>query len=236
MNTLAISFSEEKTVQLYNDEYSNKYRLYDEHFVTTADFQQYAKAFGDICQSFNRKIDVLDIGCGSGRYFHVLKNVAHLTGIDVAEGMIKAAHNPVNAEQMDIEQMDLMVGNIYTKDFNRQYDFIYSVGVLGGHAPLTPDLCSRIHKMLSKDGIFYVTVVDLDSRKNMKRKVAEALYPVMPTKVQKMFDKRWETNYLTQKDLEQLIKDAGFSRYELKKFKTTDKGWQGVQMEATCYA
>lgn len=237
MNTLDINLSEEKTVKLYTDEYSQKYRSYDEHFVTTSDFQHYVDIFGDICTSFGKPINVLDIGCGSGRYFHVLKNVAHLTGIDVAEGMVKAAYHPVNEHLMDIKDMRLITGNIYNFDFEGQtFDFIYSVGVLGGHAPLTPDLCKRIKDMLNDKGIFYVTVVDLDSRKNAKRRFAEALYPLMPGALKRMFDERWKTNYLTEKELAKLITDAGFSRFEISRFSTTDKGWQGTQMQAICYA
>lgn len=236
MNTLDITLSEVKTVELYTDTYSENYRKYDEVFATTDDFKRYKDLFGDICESFDRKINVLDIGCGSGRYFHTLKNVKHLTGIDVAPGMIKAAYHPVNEHLMDVEEMDLKVGNIYTENYDgRKFEFIYSVGVLGGHAPFTPDICQRIKNMLTEDGIFYVTVVDLDSRKNFKRKVADALYPAMPGFVKKALDKRWATNYLNYNDLETLINNAGFSRCEITRFATTDKGWQGVQLQAICY-
>lgn len=237
MNTLDISLSEVKTVELYTDTYSEQYRHYDEHFVTTDDFKHYKDLFGDICDSFGRKINVLDIGCGSGRYFHTLRNVAHLTGIDVAPGMIKAAYHPVNEHELDIDEMDLKVGNIYTENYdNRKFDFIYCVGVLGGHAPLTEDICHRIKGMLTEDGIFYITVVDLEARKNTKRRFAEALYPLMPSPVKKILDKRWATNYLTLDQFETLMDKIGFSKCDISSFATTDKGWQGVQIQAICHA
>lgn len=235
MSTLDISLSEAKTVALYSDEYSEKYRKYDEVFAKTNDFQHYVKVFSDICGRFDKKINVLDIGCGSGRYFHLLKNVQHLTGIDVAAGMVKAAHHPVNEHLMDVEEMELIVGNIYTHDLSgRKYEFIYSIGVLGGHAPFTREMCRRIRSMLTPDGVFYVTVVDLDSRKNLKRKLAEAVYPVLPRSIKRKLDQRWKTNYMTERQLRNQLTDTGFRHVEIVKYATTDKGWRGIQMQATC--
>lgn len=237
MNSLDIALSESKTVALYTDAYSKNYRNYDEVFAKTNDFRHYVREFDNICSSFDKKINVLDIGCGSGRYFHILKNVKELIGIDVAEGMVKAAHNPVNGDRLDVEEVQLVVGNIYTHEFSgKKFEFIYSIGVLGGHAPFTPEMCRRIKSMLTPDGVFYVTVVDLDSRKNTKRKMTEALYPFMPGGLKSILNKRWKTNYMTEPQLRKLLQDNGFGKVEISRYATTDKGWQGVQLQAICKA
>lgn len=235
MNVLDVALSETKTVALYNDAYSANYRNYDEVFAQTDDFDHYRRMFETICGSFDRKINVLDIGCGSGRYFHILKNVNHLIGIDVAAGMIKAAHHPVNEHLMDVQELELITGNIYTHEFSRnKFDFIYSIGVLGGHAPFTPEMCTRIKNMLVPDGVFYVTVVDLDSRKKSKRKLAETLYPLMPGGIKSMLNERWKTNYVTEGQLRRLLTDTGFRDVQISRYATTDLGWQGVQLQAVC--
>ena len=52
---------------------AKRYREHDENY------DSYHILFGEkitkICQSYDKKINVLDLACGTGRYFHRLKNV-----------------------------------------------------------------------------------------------------------------------------------------------------------------
>jgi ubiquinone/menaquinone biosynthesis C-methylase UbiE len=42
-----------------------------------------------LSESFGREIDVLDLGCGTGRYFHCVKNVRSLVGVDPSAHMLE---------------------------------------------------------------------------------------------------------------------------------------------------
>src|SRR4051812_13209243 len=75
-----------------------QYRRDDELEVTTENHCRLGRLLRRICRSFPPGIAVLDVGCGTGRYFHCLENVAHLTGVDISENMLAAARNPVRKE------------------------------------------------------------------------------------------------------------------------------------------
>src|ERR1041385_9228822 len=72
-----------------------RYREDDEVEVTTENHRHYCEMLREITTSFDRPISVLDVGCGTGRYFHCLKNVDLLIGLDISPEMLKAAESPV---------------------------------------------------------------------------------------------------------------------------------------------
>jgi len=48
----------------------------------------------------NRPLDVLDLACGCGRYFHRIQQVKTLTGVDLSPAMLEEAKHPVNGEKL----------------------------------------------------------------------------------------------------------------------------------------
>ena len=69
----------EDTVKAGYREITSQYRRDDEIEVRTENHRRLAATLKRICASFREPIHVLDLGCGTGRYFHCLQNVAHLT-------------------------------------------------------------------------------------------------------------------------------------------------------------
>ena len=57
-----------------------QYRRDDELEVNTSHHRRLALILEQITSSFDHPISVLDMGCGTGRYFHCLKNVERLVG------------------------------------------------------------------------------------------------------------------------------------------------------------
>ena len=54
---------------LYDAAYARKYRERDDELQQVASNQQLIDWLGQVCDRFALPIDVLDLGCGTGRYF-----------------------------------------------------------------------------------------------------------------------------------------------------------------------
>ena len=140
-----------KSIELYNDAYAQNYRDYDDTYVQSPDYSHFAPIIQDLSISFKRPIKVLEIGCGTGRYFHVLKNTEELTGIDISKPMLKLAANPIRSAEVDIPSINLIAGSVFEHDFgDEKFDFIYSIGVLGEHAPFTKAVSDKIFDLLTE--------------------------------------------------------------------------------------
>src|SRR5262249_45151120 len=132
----------EETIKAGYREVSSQYRRDDEIEVTTDNHHRIAGTLKRICGSFSEPIKVLEVGCGTGRYFHCLTNVEELVGVDITEEMLRAADHPVRHEQISIKKVRLVRGNIYLSSFAPEsFNFIYSLGMFGNGCPVTVELC-----------------------------------------------------------------------------------------------
>jgi len=223
---------DEKTVHLYDRSYSEKYRHFDDTYVGTPDYNHFVPILKELTGSFKRPIKVLEVGCGTGRYFHALQNTVELTGIDIAKPMLELARNPLKAEEVNIPLINLVEGSVFDHDFgNEKFDFIYSIGVVGEHAPFTKEICNKFFDLLNDDGTVYFTIVDLDDRKNLKRRLAETAYPLLPARIKEVLDKRWVSNYMTHNELDKMMRESSFDDYNITNYKAEGGGWTGAHHE-----
>lgn len=226
---------DERTIHLYDRSYSENYRHFDDIYINTPDYAHFVPLLTEITEEFNRPIKVLEVGCGTGRYFHALKNTAELTGIDISGPMLELAKQPLLGHEVKIPLINLIEGSVFDHDFGKeQFDFIYSIGVLGEHAPFTQDICTKLYDLLTDEGTLYFTVVDIADRKDFKRRLAESAYPLLPGKIKSVLDKRWETNYMTYKELDTMMSASKFDEYNIKTYRAEGGGWVGSHLE--CFA
>jgi ubiquinone/menaquinone biosynthesis C-methylase UbiE len=219
----------------YNPDMCNSYRRYDEQFIHTKAYLHYAGQIRKLTEDFRRPISVLDVGCGTGRYFHALRNLQSLTGIDVSPNMLAQAQDPFQRGAIPLQHIELIQGNFYDYNFGgQQFDFIYSVGVLGEHTVFDQHICDKLHGLLKDNGRLFFTNVDIEPRKNLKRKSAEAVYPLMPESMKRIFDKRWQTCYMTYRQLDEVMKQGMFSSYQISRYVSEDPSWKGVHLD--CFA
>jgi SAM-dependent methyltransferase len=115
----------------YNHEYAVGYRRSDDRGVDGPTHTDFGDLLTETCLSFAHSISVLDLACGTGRYFHHLRNVQRLIGIDISLDMLMQARHPVREEVLQAKPK-LICSNL--ADFecpDATFDLIYAIGVLG---------------------------------------------------------------------------------------------------------
>ncbi|HMU45685.1 MAG TPA: class I SAM-dependent methyltransferase [Chitinophagaceae bacterium] len=115
------------------------------------------------CTKKNSTINVLELGCGTGRYFSYLTNINKLTGVDISKEMLEVASRNIALMPELINKTELIHSSIEEFNTTEKYDFIYSIGTLGEYCEFNKDLLEKIVSMLKPDGILCFTIVDSES-------------------------------------------------------------------------
>jgi len=170
---------------IYDPAYARRYRAHDDEFESSEPCRRFAEWLHQLCAAMTPPIDVLDLGCGTGRYFWALTGVRNLVGIDASPAMLAEARRPHNAELITARMVTLIEGDIasYPVDEGR-FDLVYSIGVLAEHAPLDESIVARVARWLKPGGQFAFTTVHPDSPSiplTLKRTLGRAIAPITPS-------------------------------------------------------
>lgn len=234
---------QKETKATFDEYWSTKYRQGDEQAVEHGSRKHYCGRLQDLSGSFKDKTTILDIGCGTGRYFHCLRNVKQLVGIDISQHMLDQARNPVKKETLDVAATDLLCGDIYSLDLSSySFDLIYSIGVLGEYSPLNLKLLDKLFELLNSDGKLFITAVDIQSRMQMPenlrptigRRIVRKAFPWLPLSARELVNRLLSSFYLTKVDLEKLLKESSFSNYVITRYQNP-AGWQGAHFDCIAY-
>jgi SAM-dependent methyltransferase len=167
---------------LYNVEYARRYRSRDEELDRVDSYHALVEWIGGVCDRFASPIDVLDLGCGTGRYFWGLRNVKSITGLDASAPMLAEAARPTHAADIRTDAITLVNGDLATQAFpDGSFDLVYSIGVLAEHVAFNRSLVERVARWLRPGGRFAFTTIDPESPdvpKTMPRRLATALLPM----------------------------------------------------------
>lgn len=184
-----------QAAQLYDRDYAKHYRAFDERLATDRGFAVFSPWLGSLCRSFGRPIDVLDLGCGTGRYFASLTGVRELVGLDASADMLEQARAPIDAARVTAGRVTLVRGDAATHAFEPgRFDLIYSVGVLGEHIPLTANLIRRVAGWLAPSGRLAFTAVHPESETvapTWKRRLGRAAMPFAVGPLDRWLHERW---------------------------------------------
>ena len=157
------SASARKAAVLYDGAYAERYRAHDDTVNDSAPYRGFVAWLQRVCDRFQRPIDVLDLGCGTGRYFSALTCARTIVGIDASGEMLARARRPIGADRISA-QVSLIHGDVFSHPFDTgSFDLVYSIGVLAEHAPLNADLIARVHRWLKSGGRFAFSTVHPDS-------------------------------------------------------------------------
>ena len=176
-------FAKHSTV-LYN--YANtstQYRQGDETGYDHFSLSYFRSRIQVMTESMNRPLHVLDLGCGTGRYFHCYRNAQTITGIDLSLAMLEQAQDPHRKEEITAHTTTLIQSDLHAIGFPpHSFDCIISIGVFGLYAPLTEAFCRKIWRWLRPSGHLLLQVQDAATprQRSWKRLMAMSLQPTLP--------------------------------------------------------
>ncbi len=221
------------------DQRARQYRRDDEIEVQSENHHRIGGNIRRVCRSFSQPARVLEIGCGTGRYFHWFRNVKLLVGTDLSAEMLACARHPVKSEEVTIDEIRLIQGNLYDMRFAAgSFDFICSLGVFGYGAALTDELCVRFHDWLAPGGRLYIDAIERKSDPpltHLRRRARPYIYPLLPRRFQSRLDQRQRsavpliTHSRTQ--IEQSMTAGGFLDFAISTNICSSPLWTGVHLE-----
>lgn len=214
------------------------YRRDDEIEVTTEHHRRVGSIIGRLCNSFPHRVRVLDLGCGTGRYFHCVRNARELIGVDISDEMLRAAQDPVRKHQISVPEIRLRKANAYRVQFPPEsFHVIYSLGMFGNGCPVTTELCDRLHGWLVPGGKLFFNTVDvagLPLAQRARRHARGMIYPLLSHRLQHKLDER-ESHLpffgMTRGALEDVLAESKFNRFEVKSQVCDSPLWTGRHLE-----
>lgn len=228
----------EETIKAGYREVYSQYRRDDEIEVTTGNHHRICATLQRICVSFPQPIKVLDVGCGTGRYFHCLTNVEALTGMDISEEMLRAAETPVRQELIAVKNIRRIRGNIYLTSFEPgSFDFIYSLGMFGNGCPVTAELCNKFHDWLLPGGKLFFNTVDfagLPLWYRARRQARHFVYPMLGRRLQSILDERESRQPsfpMNREELEDEMRQTKFPVFQVTSHICESPLWTGRHLE-----
>ena len=169
---------------LYDASYARRYREHDDEFLESEPCQRFAEWLRQARRILPPVIDVLDLGCGTGRYFWALDGVRELVGVDASAAMLDEARHPFNADRITAERVTLVEADLLAHDGDPgRFDFVYSIGVLAEHVPFDGAVTGRVSRWLKPGGLFAFSTVHPESPsipQTLKRRVGRAIASTAP--------------------------------------------------------
>lgn len=228
----------EETIKADYRAVTEQYRRDDEVEVTTGNYLRIRENLVDICNSFPHPIRALEVGCGTGRYFHCLTNVTELTGIDITQEMLAAAAQPVRRSEITVERIRLVRANAYLTDFPPgSFHFIYSLGMFGNGCPVTTELCDKFHRWLAPVGKIYFNTVDtagLPFWQRVRREARSLAYRLAGSRGRRILDERQDRHPffgLTRRELERIVGQSSFNDFCVTSHVCRSPLWSGRHLE-----
>jgi SAM-dependent methyltransferase len=148
--------------------------------------------------------------------------------------MLKQARSPVKRDRITIRRIDLICANVLDIQFPVEFNFIYSIGVFGEHAPWDVRTCNRLFDSLKPGGKLFFTVVDVFSRypyMSKKRRIAEKVNLMLPSSLKRKLRERLGTFYVTDRELTDIFKRSKFGKFDIIRQISTAQLWKGAHYE-----
>jgi SAM-dependent methyltransferase len=178
--------------QGYNHDYAVGYRESDNRGFGTRYHLDFEELLGEVTSVGEASLAILDVGCGTGRYWHALHHLRSLTGVDLSFDMLQQAKTPVCVEKITMP-VSLIQSTILDLPFRPQtFDLVYSIGVLGDTFRFDRYVCERLRSLVKPGGRLVLTVKDCrsPSSTSWKRELALRFLPFMPRPIRRAMSVR----------------------------------------------
>ena len=204
-----------RAAELYSEAYAEAYRQHDNRRGAGTAAAGLTHWLREISEQFDAPIDVLDLGCGTGRYFAAPRNVRRLVGIDVSTPMLERACRAAAGAGGEVT---LIEGDFLIHEFPPStFDLVYAIGVLAEHSPLDEAMVSRVQRWLRPGGRFAFTAVHPLSPsvpRTRKRRAGERLLPfagLAPGRLRRMLRARLMSGglYADPERVREVVEAAG---------------------------
>jgi len=202
----------------YNSDYAAGYRQSDDRGFGTPYHVDYEQLLSEVTSVSDTPLSILDVGCGTGRYWHALHHVRSLTGADVSLDMLHEAKAPVCAEKITTPVSLLQSEILYLPFRPQTFDLVYSIGVLGDFFPFDLNVCERLRSLVKPGGRLLLTVKDCrsPSATSWKRELALRLLPFMPLSLQRAMSVRLRHRLsLSEAELRAIFNAFSWSQYTI---------------------
>lgn len=117
-------------------------KYYDLLYSKVLDHKKVAATINGLIKKYNKSkgIELLDIGCGTGKDLLYLKNKFNCTGIDVNKEMLDVA-------KKEVKGVKFLRGNMQSIKLNKKFDIILSLGSVIGYAKTYSNLEKAIRNI-----------------------------------------------------------------------------------------
>ena len=170
-----------KASALYDGRYARRYRVHDDELSGSEPERLFTEWLQEVCRAFSAPIDVLDVGCGTGRYFWAVTGARSLVGLDASPAMLAEAEHPYRREWITAD-VTLVAGDLFEHDFGAsRFDLVYAIGVLAEHSPLNERVITNVRRWLKPGGRFAFTTVHPESPsvpRTVRRTLGRLILPV----------------------------------------------------------
>jgi len=226
--------------QSFDAERSKRYRQREEEIVRSSDtVRHYGTILRELSESLTPGATALDVGCGSGRYFHCLRNVRRLVGIDLSPDMLEQARAPVCADEMTVADIELLCDDVQALPLpEAAFDLIYSIGVYGEYSPLDDLLLRRLASLLKPGAVLFITAVDSHSRvsgpesgqPSLPRKLLRKAFPLLPGKARERINRLLSPHYLSRVEMQAVFERSPFRSFAIEPYRHVS-GWPGTHWD-----
>tara|TARA_Y100000589_G_C27102213_1_gene608561 strand:+ start:461 stop:1195 length:735 start_codon:yes stop_codon:yes gene_type:complete len=210
----------------YNKDFTEKY--YKEDYVKESNenfkyFKEKLLYIKNIVKIKDNKIKILDIGCGTGRFFDIFYG-ENIFGIDINKNMLEKAYLlKKNNKSITLFNTDILNFNRF---YNlKEFDFIYSIGVFGEHGLIEKESMQVIIENLKVGGYLFFTIYE----EGIRRKGIIKIILIILEKFFQIIKLQKSGNYISKKNkIENIIQGIENIEiiYKIKK-STFARDWKG---------
>ena len=174
---------------VYSPAYAAQYRESDDLGRDSESHAGKCRIITDLSQRFSAPVAMLDLGCGTGRYFHCALNAKSVTGVDASADMLREARQPVAGGHQNVRLVRSTLEEVAFR--SQSFDLVVCVGVLAVWCPLDAAVMRRVADMLTPHGVFFFTAVEYQPEPpRVKRRMATAVRPLLFGRPRRALDTR----------------------------------------------